>query len=57
MYRYHSTKSGETVTSLDDYISRMPSDQADIYYVTGESKKQVESSPFLEKLKKKGIEV
>merc|ERR1719181_1889048 len=45
------------MTSLDDYIARMSDNQAGIYYVTGESKRSVENSPFLEKLKKKGLEV
>jgi molecular chaperone HtpG len=57
LLRFHTSKSGEDQISLKDYIQRMKEGQKDIYYITGESRAAVASSPFIESLKKKGLEV
>jgi len=57
LLRYESSKSDGILTSFDDYIGRMKEGQKGIYYITGESKKSIINSPFLEQLKKRDIEV
>merc|ERR1711985_46100 len=57
LLRFQTSKSGDESISLKEYVDRMKEGQNDIYYITGESIAQVSSSPFLENLRKKGLEV
>merc|ERR1711904_566909 len=57
LLRYQTSKGGEEQYSFKDYVTRMKEGQKEIFYITGESKKAVENSPFVEKLRKKGYEV
>jgi molecular chaperone HtpG len=55
--RYHSSTSGDEVTSFKDYVSRMKENQKDIYYITGESRQIVDQSAFVERVRKRGYEI
>uniref|UniRef100_A0A1I8HYM1 HATPase_c domain-containing protein n=1 Tax=Macrostomum lignano TaxID=282301 RepID=A0A1I8HYM1_9PLAT len=43
--------------NLKEYVSRMKENQKDIYYITGESREAVSHSAFVERLRKRGLEV
>ena len=47
----------EKLTTLKEYVERMKEGQNEIFYLTGESRSQVENSPNLEAFKEKGYEV
>ena len=58
LLRYESslTEKGKT-TSLTDYVSRMQSEQKEIYYLIGANRATIESGPYLEGFKARNIEV
>merc|ERR1712187_474478 len=51
LLRFPSSCSSSKLIALKDYVTRMQPTQREIYYITGESKSNVESSPFIETLK------
>lgn len=54
---FESSNDPEKLTSLKDYVSRMKPGQEQIFYLTGESRSQIENSPHLEAIREKGYEV
>jgi len=57
LLRFSTSSSGDDMSSLKDYVTRMKENQNDIYFMTGENKESVSSSSFVERLVKKGYEV
>ena len=58
LLRFTSTVTdGETRISLADYVSRMKTDQKEIYYVSGDNRAQVLGNPSIEYFIKNGYEV
>jgi molecular chaperone HtpG len=55
--RYHTSTSGDEMSSLADYVARMKENQNAIYYITGENRDVVNTSAFVERVKKRGFEV
>lgn len=56
LLRYYSTD-GKEMTSLEEYISRMPEEQKDIYFIGGDNLKEMRSNPVVRSLRKRGYEV
>lgn len=56
LFQTMNNKAGELI-SLKDYVAAMPEKQKDIYYLTGDSREQLENSPHLELLKSQGYDV
>jgi len=57
LLRFFSSNSDTEVTSLAEYVERMKEKQEHIYFIAGSSRAEVERSPFVERLLKKGYEV
>ncbi|XP_030628037.1 endoplasmin [Chanos chanos] len=57
LLRFQTSHSESSLSSLEQYVERMKEKQDKIYFMAGTSRKEAESSPFVEKLLKKGYEV
>lgn len=56
LLRFQSSN-GKDLTSLEDYVARMKTKQEHIYWLAGANRKEVENSPFVERLLARGYEV
>uniref|UniRef100_A0A8C8JYV4 Endoplasmin n=1 Tax=Oncorhynchus tshawytscha TaxID=74940 RepID=A0A8C8JYV4_ONCTS len=57
LLRFQTSNSDTVLASLEQYVERMKNKQDKIYFMAGTSRREAESSPFVESLLKKGYEV
>ena len=57
LLRFHSSRGGEELVSLAEYVARMAEDQKAIYYVLGDDLRSVARSPHLDYFRAREIEV
>jgi TNF receptor-associated protein 1 len=58
LLRFESSLTDKTKqTSLADYVSRMGTDQKEIYYLVGKDRTSIESGPYLEAFRARNLEV
>ena len=57
LLRYRTSKSGEDLVSLEQYVDRMPEEQTNIFYLIDESLEKLKESPLLEQAAAQDVEV
>ncbi len=54
---FHSSNSADSMTTLGEYVSRMPESQKEIFYASGRDRQSIEALPQMELVREKGYEV
>jgi heat shock protein beta len=57
LVRFYSSRLADRLVGLEEYVANMKPKQQSVYYLACESRENCESSPFLERARKRGYEV
>jgi len=57
LLRFYTSKSGDELASLSDYVGQMAGDQGAIYYILGDNRASVARSPHLDSFRARDLEV
>ena len=57
LLRFNSANNVDSYIKLNDYVENMKEDQKSIYYITGQNKEAMSTSPFIERIRAQGYDV